>query len=356
MEGVCGRDYSRMNIYIVEFFLLCFNALLYGTLERKGKRNVYILSCLEILLIAICRSPADPNWPDTQTYLNWFDHFASFTSWKQFVNFSWEPGIIFTSKVIGMFSNTPQTYIVVLGIIILVPVFTMIWKYSKYPCISLIVFISMNFLTLTSIYRQWCAIAILMYSFKYVYKRDFKRFILLVTLAFLFHRTAILFLLVYFMYNIKVTLKKLIIGFCVSIGLIFMGESLLPILNRFARIKWDTSFNGGISLYAVLWIVVVFSYILCRKYMQEDSYRLSFNMVLFAAILQSLSFTFSIWSRAILYFYMILIILLPNTLYNINNQDYRSRRGSIAVNSLFVCLMFLWLLTDCQKEYIAVWQ
>ena len=346
-----------MNLYIVDFFILWFNAFLYHVFGEKGKKNIYILSCLQLLLIPICRSPIDATWPDSPKYLTFFSSFSSSMSWELAMKLGWEPGIIALSKVIGYFSNTPQTYIIVFGFLILIPVFVMIWKYSYYPCVSLLIFCSMKLLTATSIYRQWCAIAILMYSIKFIYERKFKSFVLLVLLAFLFHRTALLFLVVYFIYKMKVTINQIMIAFFTSIGLIFVGKNLLPILNNFARTKESLSYNGGISLYVVLWLVVFFSYFFCRRKMNDDLYRVPFNAVLVAATLQSISFTFSNWSRAILYFSIFLIILLPNTLYYyINNEDHLSKRSTIPIEFAFLSLMFIWLLIDLPDGYIAAWQ
>lgn len=344
-----------MNIYIIQYFLLGLHTFLSRGFRAKGKKRLYLIGCVELLLLVILRSPTDANWPDSIRYLDRFTYFNSHVAWSDILETGWEPGIVILSKIIGILGYGEQLYIIVLGVFILIPIFMMIWKYSEYPCLSLLIFYAMDNLITTSIYRQWCAIAILTFAIKYVYQKRILPFSLLVLVAFLFHRTAIIFIIVYFIRNIKINFNKMIILLFCSGGIFLFGSRVLSFLNRFARIEQGISTNGGTSFLIVLWGVVFLSYFLLKKQFDNLNLRLPFNIVLLAAVLQPLSFTFSLWYRVVLYFSLFTVILIPSAMgvLRINNEN--NKNIIILVEIILVIIMFGWFCVGGIPQYVPLW-
>lgn len=344
-----------MNLYLVEYFVIMLNVCLSHGLGYKAKKAIYIVTAIQLILIVILRSPIDGFWPDTENYLNTFKYFNSYVSFKQICTTGWEPGIVLLVKLISIVSVDEQIYIVVLGLLILIPIFIMIWKECDFPILGLLVFYSMGCLFVTSIYRQWLAIAILAWSLRYVYRRDLKKFLLFLLIAFTFHRTAIVFLGVYFLYNYRISGAKLIVAMISSAILGSTGRFVLMLANRFARMQVVAENNGGYILLLVLWVCVLVSYFYMKTDMKNPKVRLPFNIVLFAAVIQPISFTFSLWSRIVIYFSMYLVLLLPQLISAIKSSI--SNEGAwFVIENAFMIVMLGWFIQSRTSTYIPFFE
>ena len=320
---------------------------------KKGVRKIYIFNCLILLSMVILRNPADINWPDTDNYLAHFIYFAKEESLKTSLMSRWEPGIIILSKLASYISMEKQFYIVLFGIIILIPIFYMIWKYSNNALFSISVFYAMGFLTSTSIYRQWIAIAILTYSIKYIENRNLKKFLIVIFIAFLFHRTALIFVIAYFIYGIKIDGKIIVGSLAMGITLSFGGKYILRFLNLFARNEQIVSQNGGIKLLIVLWGCVIVAYTVCKENLDDKRVKLPFIMMLIAATIQPLSLTFSIWVRIVYYFLVYLSLGMPMIIHKLKKDN--NIATTILMEQLTLVGMLFWFLSNGLMQYIPFW-
>jgi hypothetical protein len=326
------------------------------------KKVIYIFGCLGLVLITVLRTISLYKgliWPDTENYVNIFNWFNENFGIGDIFEMGLEPGIFVVVRITWLLGGRDRAYIVVLGILILIPIFYMIWKYSEFPCLSLFMFYAMGFLSNTSIYRQWIAIAILTFTIKYIQERRILPFLCLVFLAFLFHRTAAVFILVYFLKDFKISLKYMIVGAVVSIVIYCLGYRLMIFLNRFARIEAEELMEGGISLLIVMWIFIILAYLFTGHKFRNKTYSLMFNIVLLGATIQTLSFTFSLWSRVVLYFNLYSIILVPNTIVCVekDNKLLSVPMGfRFVIELAFVLIMFGWFSLGGIPPYISMWE
>ena len=344
-----------MNLYLIEYGILMFNVFLSHGFSKKGKKKIYIISALQLILITILRSPFDTAWPDTGNYINTLTYFNKTITWAEIFHVGWEPGIVAIAKVIGYFKIGNQGYIIAFGLLILIPIFAMIWKYCESPILGLFIFYAMGDLTMTSIYRQWLAVAILTFSLKYVYERNWKKFFLLLGISMLFHRTAVLFGIVYFLYDFKLSQLKILSAMIISGILYLLGPPILDVLNNFVRIEQVAEQNGGEMFLLVLWGCVLFAYYISRNKLEDSRLRVPMNIVLVGAVLQPISFTFSLWSRIIYYFSVYLVLLLPRTIAEIEKANINNKKWMIPIESVFMLIMLGWFCSGGVHEYIAMW-
>lgn len=342
-----------MNIYLILYFVLMISVFLSHGLKANGLKKLYIINCIMLISLAILRSSSDPSWPDTTNYLEHFIYFARSKDFLGSLRSGWEPGIIILAKLFGIISIEKQFFICVFGIIILVPIFNMIWIYSENPLMGISVFYAMGFLTSTSIYRQWIAIAILTYSIRYIENRKFFKFLCIVLIAMCFHRTAVIFLIVYFLYGITVNVKTILACIVFGAGVGIGGKYILQFLNFFARNKERISNNGGIKLLIILWVCVFVAYILFKEKFDESKYKIPFCMILIGATLQPLSFTFSTWVRVVYYFSLYMVLLLPVILKKI--KEINGNVMGIWCEQITLIVMLAWFLSNGFIEYIPYW-
>lgn len=114
---------------------------------------------------------------------------------------------------------------------------------------------SMSLLFLTGFFnislnlmRQSIVIAIFLFSIQYIFKRDFKKYLLFMIIAFLFHKTAVFYFPMYFLYNLKFNTKRL----CFIAIMILPVSYLLNFLLNFLTQYFDVYRNywGSVEMLA----------------------------------------------------------------------------------------------------------
>lgn len=191
-------------MYLTLFSIVLFFSLIEIFLKRNQKFIVYLFCCSLLIFLTVLRRVDATPWPDTGNYVKQFPDIVKGENRTGFSILEWEPGFVLLLRLLGLFSTNGQFMMTALGLFIRLPIFCCFWRYSKLPILSLLIFIAHSHFTNTSIYRQWCAIAILCFSLKSIKQRDFIRFLFWVGLAFFFHRTAVIFMLAYFAYKLPV--------------------------------------------------------------------------------------------------------------------------------------------------------
>lgn len=306
----------------------------------RNKDLLYWICTGGIIIISALRS-ADVG-ADTLTYCQEYQNIRTL-SFESAMNFRWEQGYVAVNWVLGQFFESERALLVFLTIFILIPIFGWIKKESRYPLLSLVMFIGMGMWNASiGIFRQWCAIAILTISYKYIKTRRFVPFLIVVLIAMLFHRTAAIFLLAYFVESIPLNKNIIIAAMPASAMIGLMGNKILNILNRFARIPEGGNFNGGISLLMVLWLCVG-TVLICYKGNIPEELKFYMRLVLFAAFIQPIAFTFSNWARIVVYFSVSLLIFLPNFVSKLIIESRVNAKISIPMITAVCGLMFFWL-------------
>jgi hypothetical protein len=114
----------------------------------------------------------------------------------------------------NLFSSFHVPYFVFLAVVSAITLF-FIYRVGlglKYKSIFLLCYFSNLFIYYNfSGMRQGIAIAITLFSIKYIYNKDFTKFMLLVILASLFHISALIFVIAYFAFSIRFTKFRILL-------------------------------------------------------------------------------------------------------------------------------------------------
>ena len=338
-----------MNIY--EILLIAFSVLsvmLCLFTSKKIKNIVFLFS--SALLVYLFAVQDISVGADTIPYYNTF-YYINSLSLVDLIKFGWEPGYLAINWLIGRFFVDGRALIVFLSLFILYPIARWIHKESFWPELSLVVFVASGmWLASMGIFRQWCAMAILTFSYQYIKKRDFYKFLGIVILAMCFHRTAVVFLLAYFLYKVPINSNTIVFSMPFSLLVGISGGYILQFLNKFARIAEEGNFNGGISMLIVLWSCVFIIFIIFR-FKIPMNIELYYRLVFLAAFLQPIAFTFSNWARVVVYFSISLIILLPNVIVEMTRK-MESYPYRIPMGICFCACMYVWLCLIPIRDYI----
>lgn len=342
-DDVAFKVYGKQGgitlaVYIWCYVFLCLISII-GSRTKNAKR-VWMLASCTMLLVLVCLRDVSVG-SDTQIYCNYFMRYKDLT-WRKLFIFSLEPGYAVLNKLLSYVITDSQGFIFAMGIICLIPSFFFIRKFSAFPLLSIVIFYA-NFLKASEyLYRQWIAVLLLFCSFKYIVERKLVKFILIVVLSAFFHRTALVFLIVYPLYSIKITDYKLIMSGGISILLWATGSVWFNLFNLFARNELVREAQGGIFMLLFLWLCLLIIRFMFPNLTNRSWFKLFFVMLWFAAVTQPLTFTFSLWSRALLPFKLSLLFVFPAMFQSMRfkGKKFLSVKG-ITIELLFYVLLFV---------------
>lgn len=220
-----------MYIYFLFALFYVFCVLLEQTNNNKNKTSFLIIACFVFALIAGLRSIY---WPDTIVYVYTFDNSPNIfelTSKDEPQGYS-EKGFWAIGLITKLFTDNYQIYLCVVSFIIFYYIYKDLKLYSIYPLIGLCTYISRfyygrNFMQI----RAGVCYAILLLGVKYLQERNWKKYFLIVFIAWLFHRSAIAAIPLYFICSfIKLKPKHIIIAL---IGAFIVGIAGQGLVHNF---------------------------------------------------------------------------------------------------------------------------
>jgi hypothetical protein len=136
-----------------------------------------------------------------------------------------EIGYVFLNKIVRIFTDNYSVFLVLHAFIIYGLIARSIYKYSVNPFVTLFIFYCLM-LGYLGMNRQYIALAACIFSFQFIFNKKIIPFILCIAIAFLFHKSSLMFLPVYFLH--KVISPKIII--CTL--LIALGISASNVINH----------------------------------------------------------------------------------------------------------------------------
>lgn len=354
--------YFVIGVYIL--FVGAVTSLIHN--EKNRKTTAILLTLLPLLILSMFRNYNIGN--DTATYLNLFNSLQ----WKTIGEYSiqdsrFEIGYLVLNKLIHFFTDDKQAILIVTSIMIygVFAIFT--YRYSKLPWLSVFIFFMGGYFSASmNTIRLYLALIITMCSYPFIKKRKIIPFIGIVTLAFLFHRSAIVFLLAYLLYNFHLNYKTILISVVLSIAAFVLFTPLLNNLFKFFTIYQyylgSDYLDGEIRIASVfnlllMLAIFIFSYVLYKRKLEEENVddRLMLNFILVSCVITFLSFQFNLLDKAGTYFSVYSIILLPNILFKIKNKNIAAII-LLSIIILFSCYFFVIQIYRPEWNYIYPYQ
>lgn len=253
-------------------------------------------------------------------------------------------GYYLVTKVATVF-NSERAYLMILACLSLLPGASYIlreWDNMDTQPMILFMYLFSPFILSLSACKQGIALNILIFSLKYVYDRKPIKFALCVVAAFLFHATAIAFLLVYFFLNSAGDLsgvkKALII-----VGCLFVIMNLHWVLGnvmggRYENYAIDSVAGKNRTFWLYTFIALVFLIFRRRLVAIDKRNELLIMMMVVGAICQYLGFSNAFAKRIGEYFIMAQVFLIPQCIYLFTENSKKLAKLLIAA---YVVAIFL---------------
>lgn len=324
------------------FYVLVFVPLTIQIVAIKGidykKKNKFamIFFFLWLMVLIVLRHKTIGN--DTINYMNIFDKIC-YMNFSELYSFSSEIGYVMLNKIVSFFTHNPQIMIAVIGVLTIVLFMPTYLRLLEDTGLTVALFCIMSTFTMFfSGLRQMLAIGIGLIAYHFVRKKNIWLFLLFVLIAFTFHNSAIMLLLMYPIYHTKIT-KNWLYFVVPAMALIFIFNkqifsSLTFLMSESTRFVGDIESTGAYTMIILFVLFGVFSYIVPDESKIDDETRGLRNFLLLSIALQMFA-PVNFLAMRMNYYYIIFIPLLIPKIIKYQKDEF-GNVGFIARNCMVV--------------------
>ncbi len=339
--------------YIAIFFALLFLCTFIGgskiLLNTSKIEGIHIVVFLGIWFLIGLR--ATDVGTDTITYMYDFLKVREYSSILYIFRTEPEPLYILL-RTIGRKLTDNYTIMLFIFAIPMAWAFTeLLKKWSDDYFLSVLIFsvLEIFYFSMAGI-RQTIAMGIAILAIKYAYERKPIPFFILCLIAYGFHNSVYIFLIVYFIMNIKVGMKQWIaVLVCYILGLtknsivmelvrLFMDE------ERFGNYTDGETSELTLSMFYIKLMFVILCFIFKDDVLKENpKYKLFYNTAFVGLCLQAFTPILGEFFRASMYFSVVLCVLVPKA---INSIKDRQTKIFAYLGVVACCLIYTFAFPD----------
>ena len=343
--------YTGITFYIISFvFSLFFMKLSELELNREKlysnaiffNKSIFFLflSCCTLWGVAAIRGHVGLDY-DSYSY-----KIGLITDWEKI--FLYEPGFGALSLFVNKLGLDFHALMFVMSLGTGIFLWISIYRDAKNFSLSLLGVFAVNYYFMSfSVIRQFFAISIVLLSVPYIVKRKFIKFLLVVFAACLFHYTAIIFILLYFLVPRKIgkvfTYKNLIVTLVLLIGLAYLENllnAILPIVGNFKEnySGYTLDSNSEKSFRSVIFImpIILFAFYYNKKLVQCNKTNVVYIWMSFLLFLTSCIGVISPSFSRFHYYFSFSIVILFSYLSSL------FKGGLLLLNVILVLIYYFW--------------
>jgi len=350
-----------MNIFVVNIVLtLLFGFFLLEVNPTKQKRKLYIgLMSVNWILISGLRGMRVG--ADTISYRNRFERTLVMPWSKLFDNFytvyfgdeGKDPGYSVFEKLVQIFTDSYQVYLVVVAAIFFVALAFWVYRYSSEPCMSYLIFSSFlfAFYALTGIRQTIATVFVVLIGTKLIEKRKLLPFLLVICIGFTIHKSSLCFLPFYFLSRIPVN-KKTVAGVVVSTPIVFLfNDEIFNLVGYLVGYEYAELENRGAYGFTVMYIAVTVVMLFLLRFIREKCphYRMYYNALFLGLLFLPLVFVNPTAMRAVQYYSLFLMLSVPEIV-----RAFERRTGALMYFAMLVILLSA--SNVYSYEYTFFWQ
>ncbi|MBO5907603.1 MAG: EpsG family protein [Clostridia bacterium] len=308
---------------------------------------------------------ANTGSPDTYTYSLMFNGIRKYSDLIEYLShleildkfflFS-EGGFYIFSWGVAQIFPSAQWFILITTTIIVLSTARFISKHSEDTTISWLTFICLGSMTFAmNGMRQALAMSICLFAYDFAKEKKLFKFLLIVLLAMLFHKSAIIFALVYILCNMKFTTKSTVL-LVAGVGTFFYFADRFALL--YDNVTGEDyaageSFESGGLITVAIYLIAIVGLVIFSQRLKEPGACPTFVLIVAGcALYLARFFSTQIYERISYYFAYFLMLGFPIIFNDMQNKDrlilrfcfivctialfaYRISKGAFASFSLF---------------------
>lgn len=360
-----------MTEYICLIFLILIEGLYFQ--NKKINKDFYlkvytILLFFQFVFIVGARAPSIG--ADTQTYLSGYQYYYNLSGVSMFSQpapwyIDYELGYMILMKIAAFLNFPPPAFLFLIAALTYLPICSFYFKYSDNICISIICFIGLGLFGYTlGVIRQMLSIGILLYSITFIRQRKIIKFIVTIGIAMSFHLTAIIFLPMYWISNIKFKniyffiflIAEIFFFFC-SDFLISLCLRIFPSYTSYINSKWGGI--GGSYRFLILLNFSIFTCVIFRNKIaptKKKFFDFCIYSLMIASLLQILAYRFVVMGRVNCCFLPFLGIAFSSIVSSALTAKEKICITSIIVIFFMSFFFYTTISTDYIYPYEFFWQ
>ena len=324
-------------------------------------KKIYVVACSFVVFLMIALRHYSLGSVDSMNYYNiWIYMREASPSLLEIYMESnrMEPTFLAVVWGLARVFEHPQFMFVLSGALFAIAIGVFVYKNSENPLLSMTMFICLGlYIFMVQGLRQSISISICLFAVEYCKRRKLIRFLVLVFLASLFHRTAVVFLLVYVLYGRKLTINTKALMFAIPVILIVYTPFIITTANTVLDRDYNTAAetSGAIVASLIYVIILAFAYVYLneRNSGKKEAFFVAFTMLGASFYLLRYIGTQAI-ERTSFYFLIGQAIVLPDTIKRFNKKSQNII--NFAAILLSVVLFIYRIYTSYTIPFLFFWQ
>lgn len=266
-----------MTPYFILLLVVVFFGFLYQKFQRVRGLSNFINAILLLILILFAGLRNSSVGTDTNNYIgSFYFHHSEGNIFK--IQSSVEIGYLFLERLVQQITNQYWVLLTVIALIVIYFYYKTIIKLSDNIPLSLFVFITLgNYLFFFNGARQGIAAAIFSFSIIYLLQNNFKKYLFWIGIAFLFHKTVIITLPMYFLLKRKFSFKNLFILTLLFTLIIASTWNILSYLPESIASRYSAYENRGSSggvLLTVFYLIITSFFVFFRQFVSKRNLKI----------------------------------------------------------------------------------
>ena len=310
---------------------------------------------------------------DTYNYFLIFEEIR-YTSWNEIIQNTItyystgdflirDPGYSIIQKLFQTITTDFQLFLIFIAILFFSAFGHFLYKNSKRLSDVIIAFLIYSvlfyfFFSITG-QRQTIATALLLFSFEYIKKRKLLPFLLLVMIASTVHKSALVFIPLYFVSRIvKTRLFYRVILILFPVFLVFNGE-IAGFLSTLGGYEGYSQFLGsGTYVFTVFFLLISLVALIRSKYIIKSNPNAQnyFNAFAFALLFLPLTWFHPSTMRIVQYFSIFMTLFIPEIIHSFNHISIKLRNGVARMVIILLIGLYLKMTWNSDITYGFYWQ
>lgn len=351
-----------LNPYLLNIIMLLFWAvvLLIKRNSQESKKVYVLLATINWIVLSGLRHVSIG--ADTLNYYNLFKQTLE-TSWITILNNFFEvyfresnskdPGYYFLVKIIQLFTDNYQVFLILVALAFTVPLGMWIYKNSKNPFVTFLIYsvLFYAFFSITGTRQTIATSLVVLVGYEYIKERRLLPFILLTFIGFTIHKSALVFFPFYFLANKKITKRYLVSTIALFPVIMYFRVPISLFFQEISGYEYGIYEGAGTRNFTILIILVALvgiwkSDIILVKNSQATHY---YNALVISILATPLTWVNPSAMRVVQYYSIYLLLLIPEIINSFNNEE------KPVVYYTVVSLLLL-LLIRSNPQYMFFWQ
>lgn len=302
---------------------------------------------------------------DYSSYADFFRIINDKYSFKDIINGSFynEKGFVFFNKIVGSFTTSETIFMLVMALLTVALFFLMFKKYSLIPWLTVLMFVGVgSYYDSFNITRQVLAAAIFFVSVKFLEEKKFVKYCIIVLLAAMIHRTALIMIPFYFLLTMKIN-KRIIIRYSVVMLVAVFGlpkfveiaQRIFPVYDGYNSLLSGGGIFGMLAPLSILLFVLFLFY--TNEVDQDIKYspinQIALNATFIYIIFMALGLQIQIVGRMAYFFQPFSWILVANYIYGYKNKGYKQGILMMIVIALILYPVVIYSGTGYDPYYFS---